>query len=170
MTDSHVETQQPKRRYPKGWLIFTGVLLLASLLMYCFNMATVSSLKAKQQAALRNSITLKAQSVASSFQMVNPLLLTNHGQKSAQALLASVMRDKDIAYVVLLDRQGSVCTTSDLRFVRTSRQSLPKFNGDLETRQGVEGADMEAIGPITDTEGKLIGAVRIGVSYPKTAK
>ncbi len=168
MTDSietQVDPQSRSRKLPLAWLILTGILLLLLYITYFVGKARVSSTEARYKSALMESATRKGDAVAASIRLINPQLLSDDGQRAAQAYFAGIMKDPDIAYLVILDQQGQVRATSDLRFLREPAQPVSDLGGKTRGRTPADGANTEMMGPITDIDGKQIGAVRVGISY-----
>lgn len=117
-------------------------------------------------AALRKSVEQRALSLARSMQMINPELLTEDGQKQAQAFFSEVIADADIAYIAVVDGEGAVTATTDLRLARESAARITVSKAEIR-KHAAAGADFEAVGPITNFSGEVLGVVRVGMTYPK---
>ncbi len=171
------------RRLLRGWPVFSGVLVLLLLGVLIAAAVRISGLKhalaivaerqaeAMQQAeklhnkALYWTVRHKGESIARSFRMINPLLLTDAGQRDVQTTFGLLMKDTHIAYVALLDQHGNVCATTDQRLTREPAAPMPAMTDVLYSPKRVDGADGEVIGPITDIADQQIGTVRVGLTF-----
>ncbi|HEX2949288.1 MAG TPA: hypothetical protein VHV83_06930 [Armatimonadota bacterium] len=174
-------TKTPPRKSHNASLIIIGILVIALCASWGVNAyrlqrqqkAFESQLATAEQHnadVMKQMLQAKAISLASAMQMVNADLLTENGQKNAQSLFVDMLRDPNIAYVALLDNSGNVTATTDLRLARDAG-SVPANLTKVElNNQAANGADFEAVGPITDASGSPIGAVRVGITIKPTEK
>ena len=153
------------RKYPVAWLVISGVLLLLWIITFIVGKTTISSTESRYQSLLKEQIDRKGEVVASVFSLAHPSLLSEEGQRIAQKYFTEIMKDEDILYLTLLNNNGEVCATSDLRFTRDKAETLPDFAGKTISRPAPDGVNVEYYGPIHDTNGMQVGAVRVGVSY-----
>ncbi|MHB9134024.1 MAG: hypothetical protein ACYDBB_23390 [Armatimonadota bacterium] len=187
MTDSGItpeaistaeSTAHPRPR-PKSWLIVTAIYLLVLLAVwghgaYRYHQLAKSTaldytkLDNASKAAADAALKLKGESVARSLQMVNPDLLGEDGQKKAMTLFTDlVTNDPNLAYIALADQTGAIKATTDLTLMREDGK-LANVTKIAFTNKPAGKADAEVVGPITDSEGNTIGALRVGLLYKKS--
>ncbi|HEY3380100.1 MAG TPA: hypothetical protein VGL77_21710 [Armatimonadota bacterium] len=165
----------PPRQRATGWLVLTGILLVALLVATVWGVKQTRNLKAsmatqlaaqetRHAAEVEKLLQVKATAIAAALQMVNADLLSDAGQKNAQSFFGELLQgDESIAFVALLDKGGNVRATTDLRIMRDATPGPVTLTKVQLNTTPANGADFEADGPITDTNGQVIGAVRVGV-------
>jgi len=166
-------TVVPARRGVNPWHIVTGVLVLIILIFWIVGGVNarafarqIEQLKTDQQARITQLAETHEKSlalaVARGMQMVNPALLTDTGQQNALTYFKGLLADKQISFVVLYDRDGKVCASTNLR---VDQKRVPAKSGTVTVSQSsIAGADIEAYGPIFDAAGQQIGSVLVGVA------
>jgi|GEM_PF-2323105 len=180
---------QPERKggkLPKGWLILTGILILLNLVTLGVgwyrdgraakkledagkqHAATMQQMKQKQDEQIIAMVTQEGESIARTFQMVNPLLLTDRGQQKALGFFSNIGSSNGyIKYIALFDAGGTMCATTNLFL---GKVVIPSgINNEIVSTKGVGDVDIQFFGPITDSNGRRIGTVLIGMSF-KAAK
>lgn len=171
----------PARPRPKSytWLIVTGVLILLNLVtlgVMKYNDGKHTRVMTKQKAEFeskmqasetayqentRKLIKQQGESIANSFRMVNPLLLTDRGQSKALSFF-SKLRQPNLRFLALYDKNGTMCVSSDM-FLGDVR--IPSGLTEVVSKAGQNGADVQFYGPITDSSDQIIGTVLVGMTF-----
>ncbi|MHB0935113.1 MAG: hypothetical protein ACYDCO_00425 [Armatimonadota bacterium] len=174
--------ERPRRQLPIAWLVLTGVLILLTLitlgvgkyrdgraLLAMSNLAekhaaAVKQMQQQQDAQAKALIKQQGESIARSFQMINPLLLTDRGQAKALGFFASLgSSNSHIKYIVLYDDNGAMCATTNLFL---GNVAIPAgMTDEIISKKGVGDADVQYFGPITDSNGQRVGTVLVGMSF-----
>jgi hypothetical protein len=173
--------ERTRGQLPKGWLILTGVLVLLNLITLGVgkyregrlskelddankqHALAVQQLQQQQSAQLETTIRKKGESIARTLQMVNPLLLTDQGQKLALDYFTNLLEDPNIEFIALYDANGTICATSNLRLDKVVVP--PGLGSDVSSQKGQFGADIQFFGPITNSSGRQVGAALIGMTF-----
>jgi len=174
--------ERPRRRLPIAWLVLTGILILLNLITLGIgkhrdwkakqamsdltkkNAAAVQQLQQQQAAQATAMIKQQGESIARSFQMVNPQLLTDRGQQKALSFFANLYASNNhIKYIALYDDHGVMCATSNLFL---GNVAIPAGMADeVISKKGIADADVQFFGPITDSSGRRVGTVLVGMSF-----
>jgi len=177
-----VKPEPPRKRLPIAWLVLTGVLILLNLITLGVgkfregqmkramsdqgkqHAAVVQKMQQQQDAQAKAMIKQQGESIARSFQMINPLLLTDRGQAKALGFFASLgSSNSNIKYIVLYDANGAMCATTNLFL---GNVAIPAgMTDEIISKKGVGDADVEYFGPITDSNGQRVGTVLVGMSF-----
>lgn len=174
--------ERTRRRLPVAWLVLTGILVLLNLItlgvgkfkegrallamrkLQDRHAAAVQQLQQQQAEQKKALIKQQGESIAHSFQMINPLLLTDRGQAKALGFFASLgSSNNHIKYIVLYDANGAMCATTNLFL---GNVAIPAgMTDEVISKKGVGDADVHFFGPITDSNGRRVGTVLVGMSF-----
>lgn len=169
-----------RRHQPFGWIILSGLLALVLLISWGVQSvrnhrqgkvtaAQVAKVTKARDLLVREIVRRKGESLVRALQVVTPELLTDAGQEKAPTLFADLItQDADIAYLMLISKDGKMRFTSDIALGRANIGMLDIEKVTLRS-QAAKGADFEVVGPITDVNGEHLGVVRVGFTYPSAS-
>lgn len=159
-----------KRKWPVAWLVIIALLLIGWMTTFFMGKSAISKLEKSHNTMERQQIMAKGTMLAASLKHTDPVILANDGQNYAQSFFSEIMQDMDIVFIAVLDNNGEVHATSDIRLKRQAVRKVSDMGNKVISSKGSSGADREFVGALNNAYGKQIGAVLVGVSYSKDAK
>ena len=123
-TPASTPENRNRRKWPLGWLIFIGLLIIGWLISFFMTSSAMNSQRKVYRKEIRQQIMEKGKLIAASFRQTDSAILSENGQQLAQGYFSEIMQDENIVFITVLDRNGVVRATSDLRFFARTNSKI----------------------------------------------